>query len=79
MTKFHTLENKSKPEGKKTVFLKFVDVDKVRDPNIDPSAYKNVMFLYHDTYYGDVFLAWNDSLEERNIYFGTKGDEFYNL
>jgi len=75
MTKYTTLEKK---EGKnKTVFKKIVDKHSVEPVVLDtPEDFENVMFLYRDIIYGDVFVAWDADENNRRLFFGEKGDEF---
>lgn len=73
MTKYTTLEKK---EGKKTVFKKFVDENNVEEAVHLPEDFENVLFLYKDFIYGDVFLAWDENENNRSLFFGEKGDEF---
>lgn len=76
MTKFILMEPIAKPERKKTVFYKFVSTSCIETAEYQPNDYHNVMFLWHDEDYGDVFIAWYDNPSNRTIFFGTKGDEF---
>lgn len=78
MTKFTTMKLIEKTKNKKTIFHKVVDYHKgVCEAGLSPGFYDNILFLYTDHSYGDVFLAWNDSREkDRVIYFGEKGDKF---
>lgn len=65
----------------KTVFEKVVGVDSEEGHNIVetdtlPEEYENVMLLWKDKYYGDVFRCWDDDPSDSTIYFGTAGDGF---
>ena len=68
-------------ETKKTVFTHDVGVVKCIPmiyKSIEKPEYRhNVMFLWHDKQYGDVFRVWkNGSENDSLICFGTAGDEF---
>ena len=78
MPKYLKIESNEKKENKKTVFEKMVYPSSAGLPDMEePKGWDNVMHLYEDKEYGDVFLAWDDGKEDdRNIYFGKKGDEF---
>lgn len=71
-----------KTESKKqTVFRIAVDHSYVKgifiiNTTIQPKDFKNVMFLWRDERYGDVFTCWNDDPNDRIISFGEAGDEF---
>ena len=75
-TRFLTMEPLPERGSRKTVFEKSVNPYDVRDAILQPEKYKNVMFLYSDKTYGDVFLAWNDDPNDRVIFCGERGDEF---
>lgn len=76
MTKFITMEPIAKPQGKKTVFYKAISKTGIKRVYNKPDQYPNVMFLWHDEEYGDVFAAWFNNPSNRTIFFGEKGDEF---
>ena len=68
-------------EQKKTVFthcVSVVDGKKIiEEINEAPELWENIMFLWHDNQYGDVFRCWDDGFEDDSlIFFGTAGDEF---
>ena len=79
MTKFVNLGGIPKViEKKKTVFNGFIDADKVYnfDNTPKPTDYDVVVFIGHDSTYGDVFKAYNDNPYNFTLFFGIKGDEF---
>jgi hypothetical protein len=68
-------------ETKKTVFthcLSVIDNERViKKTNDGPELWENVMFLWRDKEYGDVFRCWDDGFKDDSlIFFGTSGDEF---
>ena len=83
MTKFMNIPNPSNSEDKKkefktTVFTYAIDVDKkVTKTNYSSSDFDFVIWLGYDSYYGDVFKAWNENGKYFTIFFGVKGDEDY--
>lgn len=78
MTKFLTIDKKSKKEKKSTVFTAMIDDSLIcEDTNDSPTEYDYVLFIGSCDSYGDVFKAWNDGAEDVfTIFFGEKGDEF---
>lgn len=77
MTNFTTLESAKKVK-KETIFTHYVsskmEINK-EEKSIPPDS-KNVLHLWKDTVYGDVFKCWDDDENNATLYFGEKGDEF---
>ena len=75
-TNFLTLDKIAKT-GNKTVFKKIVagnlEINEVECTT--PDDYRNILYLGHDNYYGDVFKCWNHE-SDFAIIFGEKGNEF---
>jgi len=85
MTKFINGFNTPKKEKKKkkTVFKSILKAPAaggmITDIFTTPARFDNVVFIGHDKYYGDVFIAYqNGNEDEFTLFFGTKGDEFDN-
>lgn len=79
--KMPPIEVKENKEPKKTVFTHCVSVFNgkmvINETNDDPKLWENIMFLWHDNEYGDVFRCWDEGFEDySSIFFGTAGDEF---
>ena len=72
------VENK---EHKKTVFKRIIyyhllNGTFIEDTNDSTEQWQNVMHLWKDKYYGDVFRCWDNDQSNSVIYFGEAGDEF---
>lgn len=71
-----------KKKPKKTVFKKIVGFNPIigafiEDTNDRPKEWQNVMHLWKDKDYGDVFRCFDDANgSDSTIYFGEAGDEF---
>ena len=81
MTKFidGSKRNEPKKEVKKTVFTHSVNSKKeIIEARTQPEDCDNIEFLFHNKVYGDIFKTWNN-INSNNItlFFGTKGDEYY--
>lgn len=80
--KMPPIANEVKEEPKKTVFKKIVGYNPGRGTYVDntsdtPEMWSNVMHLWKDKNYGDVFRCW-DVIDgsDSTIFFGEAGDEF---
>lgn len=74
-----TLDNLSITQPiKQTVFNQALYNNLQTNPTNDtPSDWEYVLFIGHDTQYGDVFKVWNNDEEDNfTLMFGEKGDEF---
>ena len=73
MTNYTTLESAKKVK-KGTVFTHYVSsqmgISKVEDST--PRDYLNVLHLWKDNVYGDVFKCWSDDKDNATLYFGEK-------
>jgi len=79
MTKFTSICSNESEKKVKTVFERIVYKDATTDRfnELAPKDFTDVMFLGHDTSYGDVFKIWNKDPENFIIVFGKKGNENY--
>jgi hypothetical protein len=80
MTKFTKFNPNGTTKGSKETTFKY-EISGTT-PNRDetsfiPTDFENVAHLYFDiTYELDVFMAWDEDIDEAWILYGTKGDEF---
>lgn len=77
-TNFINIDSERKKSKRKTRFTHVVNRGAVREvSDVNPYEWDNVVFLGHDTSYGDVFKSYNNTDEPTfALYFGVKGDEF---
>lgn len=79
-TKFSRFQpNKDSTKSKQTVFKYEISGNEpeVNHCSYNPGNFENVVYLFYDfTYDLDVFMCWNDNINEAWIFYGTKGDEF---
>lgn len=68
-----------KKEKKETKFHKFVNENIIVSDSISatPQDYDRVILVGNDSYYGDVFICYNEKdTDDFTIVFGEAGDEF---